>query len=50
MGDNKLITLEFKFLKSRTALLKRSYASLYTGLKEYATKVTDSGVSKPASK
>ncbi|KAF8601209.1 hypothetical protein BDV93DRAFT_524930 [Ceratobasidium sp. AG-I] len=40
----------YTFLKSRTALLKRSYASLYTGLKEYATKVTDSGVSKPASK
>jgi len=39
----------YVFLKSRTALLKRSYASLYTGLKEYATTVSNSGATKPKS-
>jgi len=40
----------YVFLKSRTALLKTSYASLYAGLKEYASKVTNSGATKPKSK
>lgn len=39
----------YVFLKSRTALLKSSYASLYAGLKEYATKVSESDATKPKS-
>ncbi|KAG8776465.1 hypothetical protein FRC12_000899 [Ceratobasidium sp. 428] len=40
-------TKSFTFLQTRVDVLKRSYASLYTGLKEYATRVSDSKVPRP---